>query len=928
MGVVYAAFDPDLERRVAVKVLPDGSAHHAARERLLREARAMARLAHPNVVHVYEVGSAGARDFVAMELVDGDTLAHWLRAARRDRADIVAAFLAAGAGLAAAHAAGVVHRDFKPHNVLRWRDGRVQVVDFGLARGVGEIESSFVGTPAYMAPEQWRGVPVGPAADQFAFCVAVWEALAGVRPFDGTSEEIRAAVVRGPASLDDRAVPSGLRAVLRRGLAVDPDARFPTMDALLAAIARTRRKRALPIALGVAAVGAAIALVLATRGGRAACPDPAIDPDVAWPADAEARLVAKGQGPVARVIAADVASWKSIRVGACAAEPEARAPRLACLDAVMSTVAAVARGAELSDRPGVDPGGLIEPSACATTPPRLVPPSPLTQELIAAVMRESAVPGQAPEARWRAYLPRAKDDPCALAAIDQLLSRHATSLDGERALLDEADSAAQRCGDDEMIASVALESAKLEATAQSADGRVAARLARADAAVSHLPTADERAELEVAHFLDDNAHGRFAIALAHAEAAVDGFASRHRTAYALELEIDALDLRRVRGSPEDVEVIPARFAKYHALGVADLGADHEWVRKLDRAIASWTFLRGDIAGAHVLFERAYRPFSNGDHVQRVTGTVVDASGAPVAGAHVTIGAELVCDRLGVIPGDDSLRRATTDAAGRFAVADAVREGAVVADLGDLQSSARAVSPDPIRLVLAPIARVEGQVELHGIAPNRVALFAQPVDQASGVSFFFSAPIDPSGRFMLERVPRGKLRITASWVAGTTVDQHSQTAIEVDVVGAQLRDAHLELTTSGRTINILVRSTISTPVPRAAVVVYPGRVQVANMRELQTFAERSRSAWARKLDVEASAAVRARAGSGDLYAPISSAPEGEATACAIGYPADEVDDAALVKKIGEHPERIEVRCVPVAAGDEVVIIEVPPFPRLD
>src|SRR5215468_3292336 len=134
MGVVHAAFDPDLERRIALKVLRVAAPGLEAKDRLLREARAMARLAHPNVVTVHEVGTANGRDYVAMELIQGETLADWLRSGKRRQFEIIAAFLAAGRGLAAAHAAGIVHRDFKPHNVLRSRHGRIVVTDFGLAR--------------------------------------------------------------------------------------------------------------------------------------------------------------------------------------------------------------------------------------------------------------------------------------------------------------------------------------------------------------------------------------------------------------------------------------------------------------------------------------------------------------------------------------------------------------------------------------------------------------------------------------------------------------------------------------------------------------------------------------------------------------------------------------------------------------------------
>src|SRR3954469_25627609 len=184
MGVVHAAFDPDLERRIALKVLKGAIATAEARDRLLREARAMARLSHPNVVTVHEVGTANGRDFVAMELIHGDNLADWLRTAKRPVAQVIAAFVAAGRGLAAAHAAGIVHRDFKPHNVLRSRDGRIVVTDFGLAREAEAalpiglettlpldlasasstpsslsgitVTGSLLGTPAYMAPEQWN----------------------------------------------------------------------------------------------------------------------------------------------------------------------------------------------------------------------------------------------------------------------------------------------------------------------------------------------------------------------------------------------------------------------------------------------------------------------------------------------------------------------------------------------------------------------------------------------------------------------------------------------------------------------------------------------------------------------------------------------------------------------------------------------------
>jgi serine/threonine protein kinase len=271
MGIVWAARDADLDREVAIKLLRSASAGPELRTRLLREARAMARLKHPNVLTVYEVGTQGTRDFIAMELVDGTNLDTWLQTKPPAR-EVWDALLAAGRGLAAAHAAGVVHRDFKPHNVLRSRDGRVLVTDFGLARGLAEepgmastlgpgasagdsvldvkltTTGQLLGTPAYMAPEQFAGEPPDPRTDQFAFCITVWEALSGEHPFRGTSvDELRRLTAEG--RIVDAALPAGVRPVLARGLAARREARWPDMRTLLAALERARharRRRASP----------------------------------------------------------------------------------------------------------------------------------------------------------------------------------------------------------------------------------------------------------------------------------------------------------------------------------------------------------------------------------------------------------------------------------------------------------------------------------------------------------------------------------------------------------------------------------------------------------------------------------------------------------------------------------------------------------
>jgi hypothetical protein len=293
MGVVYRAHDPDLRRAVAIKLVRGNSA--SSRVRLVREAQAMARVCHPNVVPIFDVGPIGDDVFVAMPLLEGGTLRSWLG---RDRSfdDVVDRFVAAGRGLIAAHAAGLVHRDFKPDNVLLGAGGEVQVADFGLARLAGEATlpdpgagvlmsgeltrtGAVVGTPAYMAPEQLRGRPIDARADQFSFCVALWEALHGTRPFPDTpcrgDDSINAsidarldAIAAGPPRPPPRRDrPAWIAPLLVRGLAADPAGRWPSLQSLLDAIAARRRRRPWPrwLAAGAAVIGVFAAIVALTR---------------------------------------------------------------------------------------------------------------------------------------------------------------------------------------------------------------------------------------------------------------------------------------------------------------------------------------------------------------------------------------------------------------------------------------------------------------------------------------------------------------------------------------------------------------------------------------------------------------------------------------------------------------------------------------
>ncbi|MFO7568092.1 MAG: serine/threonine-protein kinase, partial [Enhygromyxa sp.] len=288
MGVVYVAYDEQLDRRVAVKLLRRAEPDTHGKARLEREAQAMARLSHPNVVTVHEVGTHQGQIFVAMEFVEGGDLRAWLKAERRSWQEIVAVFQQAGEGLAAAHAAGIVHRDFKPDNVLVGDDGRVRVADFGLAHALDErleerspelgvslsstkLEQSLtrtgalMGTPAYMAPEQYAGRRTDARADQFAFCVALWEGLYRRRPFSGANLiALSTAIIEGTIDEPptDSEVPAWLRAALTRGLSPKPEDRWPSMQALLELLGndpQVRRRRRLRLA----AIVSTAALVVA-----------------------------------------------------------------------------------------------------------------------------------------------------------------------------------------------------------------------------------------------------------------------------------------------------------------------------------------------------------------------------------------------------------------------------------------------------------------------------------------------------------------------------------------------------------------------------------------------------------------------------------------------------------------------------------------
>ncbi|MDC0722324.1 serine/threonine-protein kinase [Nannocystis bainbridge] len=376
MGIVYAANDPSLAREVALKVL---SRRHfdsgQVRARMVREAQALARLSHPNVVQVYQVGEHEGEIYVAMEYIHGQTLTAWLRAEKRPWQLVLRTVIAAGRGLAAAHAAGLVHRDFKPDNVLVGHDTRARVVDFGLvhaegmalAPSAGDLPQAgelplavtqlqpaddlldlqdgdrltrtgmIVGTPSYMSPEQHFGGTIGPASDQFSFGVTLYQALYGVRPFVATSwEELRLKVRRGvvPPPPRDSPVPGRIFRILARSLAPKPDLRWPSLGHMLDALERDPRKTVLRAA-GIAAVAGAAAagsyaLALGQRDVVASCDGAAAELAGVWDepraaaverafAAADSRLAGDAWRRVQPRLDAYALAWTEGRTQACEA---------------------------------------------------------------------------------------------------------------------------------------------------------------------------------------------------------------------------------------------------------------------------------------------------------------------------------------------------------------------------------------------------------------------------------------------------------------------------------------------------------------------------------------------------------------------------------------------------------------------------------
>nr|MCH9680891.1 protein kinase [Deltaproteobacteria bacterium] len=401
MGTVLAAYDDQLDRKVAIKVLDSkGRRVRAASRRLQREAQALARLSHPNVVMVHEVGEADGEVYVVMEFLRGQSLDAWIDS-HPEWPQVLEVFTQAGLGLVAAHAAGIVHRDLKPHNIMRTDDGMVKVLDFGLARAENTDlsdaseeahdtpdDSVFdarltrsgarLGTPAYMAPEQHRGETADVRTDQYGFCAALYQALYWRLPFEAPT--LPAMVMKilhedlPPPPAGTR-VPSWLARVVQRGLAADPAERWPSMQALLQALARdpakVRRRRATIAGLGLFAALGGYAVSQVQTAAAKACPGAQDEVDLLWSGErrraievafgaASSRLAADTLARTAEPIGAYVEGLGSMRAQACEAHRAGRESdrlfslRTACLDVRRAGFEQLMQQFERADAAAVD----------------------------------------------------------------------------------------------------------------------------------------------------------------------------------------------------------------------------------------------------------------------------------------------------------------------------------------------------------------------------------------------------------------------------------------------------------------------------------------------------------------------------------------------------------------------------------------------
>lgn len=648
MGEVFAARDPELDRTVAIKLVHAdlGSSSSSAAARLLREAQTLARLNHPNVVQVFEVGTVKGRVFIAMEIVRGETLRRFGEQgpsiARR-----LDALQQCAAGLHAIHRVGLVHRDVKPDNVVVASDGRVRVVDFGLARGAAAdtsepdridlepvppspgpntpvsarltVTGAMVGTPVYMAPEQLRRQVIDPRCDQFAFCVMAWELLAGERPFVSSSiGELFEAHRNGPQPPARAEIPPALWRALARGLAYEPSARWPDMAALLEAMQRAVRpgpSRRVAVTAVAGVMGMVAVPVFGARAEPAPCVELGPRGDATQARQERVAALREQHEPALEVLGARIEALATRRQQACEAQ---QGPQLGrCLERALSRVDAMidalARGDDdLLDRARAI-ASLPDGSECAERSEPTAPSVAARAELarvrgeLDRAHAELAL-GHAGRLRGRGAELRAM----ALATGSAALQAEALAFDGElagalgeseraRASLLEAALQAEAERDDALAASAWLSLAKVSIGQLRDPVRGRDDLRRARAAV--LRNGDEALQerlrwlgAQLSLLEGDVASAREQLEGLVAELDDDELPPTRWPL--LDLAADAAE------AAGELDEAAALHVRQRRIALAQLGAEHPLLASIDYNLGKVELLRGRAAASREALDRA------------------------------------------------------------------------------------------------------------------------------------------------------------------------------------------------------------------------------------------------------------------------------------------------------------------------------------
>ncbi len=666
-GQVLAAYDPVLDRKVALKLLRPHASSEEHKARLVREAKTLARLAHPNVVTLFDVGEWEGQVFISLEFVAGGSAADWVARQGRAWRDVVTLFVQAGRGLAAAHEAGVVHRDFKPDNVLVHPDGRALVTDFGLAghfessaggghaRDVGLTHSgALLGTPAYMAPDQLEGRPASAASDQFSFCVALFEALYGQKPWraETVAELVKAQQSRALVVPERDDVPAAVRRVVLRGLEPDAAARFPSMTALVFELERAARgsRRVVPVAVALFGVSA-----LALGGGLLLGQRVRVRPACALAAERHAKTWGPGQRAalksafaatklgyadkqldlVRAALDARASAWSAQALEACEASHEAADgakawhARLACLDerfaeleSIVSVFASpsnetVTRAARVVER-------LPGPGACASaaeTVRFVAAPAELQQRSQATALAATAS-ALNESGRFKDAEALTADagfaDPFARAVVQLEHARAVEELgrlDEAQAELTDVAAAATRVQDPRLGAWALAELAFLAGylRARPADGEAYLKLADAYGAAAHDAALDERLAATAGNL--DARRGELARAEAHhrrVEQLVRARLGEAHPARARALSNLAQTLFRAHKLEQALPML----AESHRLLAQAVGADHPDSFQALNALGAGLGTAGRLDEAAEVFKRVldgYRATLGANH---------------------------------------------------------------------------------------------------------------------------------------------------------------------------------------------------------------------------------------------------------------------------------------------------------------------------